>query len=335
MTRSPRCLAVVALSALAVSGCTSTVRTGAAAVVGGDRITSTQLQQVVDRSAAGASPAGKDGGALTRSVLGRLIAHDVLATAAREQGVSVTPAQVDATEDAVAKQAGGRDQLLTAAAQNGVSARDLRGVLSDFALRQALAAKLTADVPVDEAKLRAAYAAGIATFDRVHSAHILVAGKPLAERLLAQVKADPTRFAALAAQYSTDPGSKAQGGDLGFQGRGALAKPFETAIFGNPPGSFVLAHTTFGYHVIHVIARQTTSFEQARPDLRRAVIGQQTLDAAVASLLGRTARRLGVHVNPRYGTWDVRALDVVAGSSAVSRPLGGDPVQAPAGAPTG
>jgi len=333
----PRLLAVsggVLVAALGLSGCGTAVRTGAAAVIGSDRITSTHLQQVIDRGlsdpAAQQGP-GADRATFTRSVLLRLISHDILTVAAKEQGVTVDGGAVDAAQDRIAAQLGGPAQLQAEAVKAGIGAADLRQTITDVALRDALADKLTADVPVDEAKLRAAYTSGIAMFDRVHSAHILVASKVLAQQLLAQVKADPSRFSGLAAQYSTDTGSKDKGGDLGFQGKGALEKPFEAAIFGNPPGSFVLAQTRYGYHVIHVIERRTTTFEQARQDLRRGLLGRPRLDA-VNALLSRTAARLGVKVNPRYGTWDPKTLDVVARKDSVSAPEGGTP-SAPAAQP--
>lgn len=336
MTRTrPRLLAVpggVLVVALGLAGCGTTVRTGAAAVIGSDRITNTHLEQVIDRGlsdpAAQQGP-GADRPTFTRSVLLRLISHDIIGVAAKDLGVSVDNGAVDATQDRITAQLGGGAQLQAEATKAGIGALDLRQTITDVALRDALADKLTADVPVDEAKLRAAYARGM--FDQVHSAHILVAGKALAQRLLAQVKADPGRFGALAAQYSTDTGSKDKGGDLGFQGRGALEKPFEAAIFGSPPGSFVLARTRFGYHVIHVIERRTTTFEQARQDLRRGLLGQRRLDA-VNALLSRTALRLGVQVNPRYGSWDPKTLDVVARGDSVSAPEGGTPT-APAAQP--
>ena len=244
-------------------------------------------------------------------MLGRLIEHLVVTNAAAREGVSVSGGDVDIALDRITVQIGGPDKLKAEALKAGIAPADLRQTISDVALRDKLSDKLTANVDVPEASLRAAYQQNIAQFDQVHSAHILVASKALAEKLLAQVKADPSTFAALAAQYSSDTASKAKGGDLGFQGHGALDKVFEAAIFGNPPGSFVIAKTQFGYHVIHVIERHTTTFEQARDDLRRGLLGQQRTDA-VAKLLRATAKRLGVHVNPRFGVWDKTALEVAA-----------------------
>jgi parvulin-like peptidyl-prolyl isomerase len=327
VTRTPRLLAGCALAALVLTGCgDGTIRTGAAATVGDERITTTTLNRVVDKglSDPGAQQTvGGDRAQFERSVLARLIQHQVLVAAAKAEGVTVTGAQKDAARAAIANQLGGDAQLVSQAAKAGFSAEDLDQAIADTALKDALGDKLTASVPVPEAALRADYAQNIAQYDRVHSAHILVASQALAQRILAQVKADPSQFAALAARYSTDPGSKDSGGDLGFQGRGALEKPFETAIFAARPGSFVLARTRYGFHVIHVIARQTTTFEQATPQLRRDLLGQERQDA-VSRLLVATAKKLGVHVNPRFGTWHPSDETVVATVScpdtAVSSP---------------
>ena len=57
-----------------------------------------------------------------------------------------------------------------------------------------------------------------------------------AEAVLAEVKADPKRFAELAKQESADTGSAEQGGDLDFFGRGIMTKPFEDAVFAAKKG---------------------------------------------------------------------------------------------------
>ncbi len=60
-------------------------------------------------------------------------------------------------------------------------------------------------------------------------------------------------FAALAAQYSEDTASAAQGGDLGWFGRTDMVEPFASTAFSLPVGAISdPISTTFGYHIIQV-----------------------------------------------------------------------------------
>jgi peptidyl-prolyl cis-trans isomerase D len=81
------------------------------------------------------------------------------------------------------------------------------------------------------------------------------AAKEKAEQLLADVKAAPNKFAALAKENSEDPGSAANGGDLGMFSRGMMVKQFDEAVFSMQVGQISdLVQTDFGYHIIKVTA---------------------------------------------------------------------------------
>ena len=64
-------------------------------------------------------------------------------------------------------------------------------------------------------------------------------------------------FAQLAAEYSDDPGSAAQGGDLGWFKKGRMVPEFEVAAFGTEAGKLAgPIETAFGFHIIKVDARR-------------------------------------------------------------------------------
>jgi peptidyl-prolyl cis-trans isomerase D len=107
--------------------------------------------------------------------------------------------------------------------------------------------------------------------DRVKASHILIqadasptsptgltdeAAEKLAKDLLAKVRAGAD-FAALAKQYSTDPGSKTKGGDLGWFSKGAMVPEFEKAVLALPTGGISdVVKTQYGYHIIKVTGKE-------------------------------------------------------------------------------
>ena len=325
LSRAATVPAVLLAAALLSSGCgNSTSSPGAAAIVGKHRISTDTLQSTVNdalKDPQAASKLGSNRASFVRDELGRLINNDVIAAAAADHGVTVSNSEIDNQIAQFAQQAGGETQLEQSAAQNGVPKDALRTFIRFYVLQQKLADKLVADVPVSQAELQAAYQQNIDQFDKVHSAHILVKDKKTADMILAKVKANPQSFASLAAKYSLDTSNKNSGGDLGFAGHGQFVKEFSDAIFNAKPGSFIEVHSQFGWHVVHVIARKTVPLAQASAQLKSQILKTQR-DALLKKTLADEAKKLGVHVSPRYGKWDAQNGQVVplSGKSDISSP---------------
>ena len=76
--------------------------------------------------------------------------------------------------------------------------------------------------------------------------------KAKADSLLVEIRKGGD-FELIAKRESMDEGSKPQGGDLGWNRRGAMAPEFERVMFALPPGSVSnVVETAFGYHIIKV-----------------------------------------------------------------------------------
>ena len=123
-----------------------------------------------------------------------------------------------------------------------------------------------------------------------------VAAKKKAEELLERVKKGEN-FEELAKTYSDDPGSKEQGGDLGFFGRGRMVKPFEDAAFELKEGEVSgLVESPYGYHIIRLEERKKAGYrvlEEVKAQIQNK-LRQESSDkeiAKVAKKLEREAKR--------------------------------------------
>lgn len=117
------------------------------------------------------------------------------------------------------------------------------------------------------------------SFDKDDKGQSKVASKDAAkiesDTIMKQVTgATPEKFAELAKQKSKDPGSAAQGGDLGFFGRGQMVKPFEEAVFAMKAGEIRgPIESDFGFHIIRLTE---TKPERVRPleEVRAQIEGE-------------------------------------------------------------
>lgn len=175
---------------------------------------------------------------------------------------------------------------------------DKRGYVSGRALEAVVLGAVT-----DEA-LQAAYDARFKDASpqtEYNAAHILVADEAKAKDLLTQLEGGAD-FAELAKANSTDTGSGANGGDLGWFGLGMMVKPFEEAVVAAEAGKVAgPIKTDFGYHLILVketrIAAQPT-LDDIRDELA-AEIEQKAIEAHVTAVTAAaTVEKPGEGIDP-------------------------------------
>lgn len=124
---------------------------------------------------------------------------------------------------------------------------------------------------------------------QVRARHILVATKEEAEAVAERLKKGED-FAAVAKEKSKDP--RAEGGDLGFFGRGQMVKPFSEAAFALEVDEISEpVQTPYGWHIIRIEEkrdRKPPSFE----DVKDALMAQfvQQLAAKMVKELNAAAK---------------------------------------------
>jgi parvulin-like peptidyl-prolyl isomerase len=125
-----------------------------------------------------------------------------------------------------------------------------RASLTREAYRELKRAELARD------KLRADIAKGIPTTDdMVHARHILVDNQDSLTQVQ-QKLAEGVPFDQVAAEFSTDRGTREKGGDLGWFPRGQMNAPFEAAAFSQPVGVIgEPVQSPNGFHIIQVLEK--------------------------------------------------------------------------------
>ncbi|SFD50038.1 peptidylprolyl isomerase [Methylobacterium sp. 13MFTsu3.1M2] len=117
--------------------------------------------------------------------------------------------------------------------------------------------------------------------EEVHARHILVDNEAEAKKIAARIKGGED-FAKVAAEASKDPGSKAEGGDLGWFTKERMVPDFANAAFAMKPGQVSdPIKTQFGWHVIKVEEKRTKpqpTFDELKEQIDQHLIRKAQQD---------------------------------------------------------
>ncbi len=177
-----------------------------------------------------------------------------------------------------------RELLIQEAKKSGIEKKPEIAAQADAA-RQAIFIRAfvqdyVAKNPISDAALKAEYDKIKAQLGNTEykARHILVVSEDDAKAIIVNLKKG-AKFDELAKQ-SIDPGSKDNGGDLGWASAGNFVKPFSEALVGLSKGKFTETpvKTEFGYHVILLEDSRPLAippFDEIKPRLLQQAQGQQ------------------------------------------------------------
>lgn len=173
--------------------------------------------------------------------------------------------------------------------QSAMVENEQRGYISGLAIDAIVATAVT-----DEA-LQAAYDARFkdaAPQTEYNAAHILVETAEEAEAIKAELAAGGD-FAEIAKAKSTDTGSGAQGGDLGWFGLGMMVQPFEDAVVAAKVGEVAgPVQSEFGYHLI--LVKETRPAAQPTLDEIRDELAAEIENAAIEAKLDELTKAAAI-----------------------------------------
>jgi peptidyl-prolyl cis-trans isomerase C len=243
---------------------------------GGD-VTLGEVQEFALQSGLGElSPDSPQYEAMIQQIMPQLVEIEIAKAYAEENGITVSESEVnreiETIKDRISEQAQaqgmnvGREEAYEQALQQaGITEEQLREQLREQLPVQKVQERVVGDAEPSQQEIEQFYeenkALQFTSPEQRCARHILFNKdqKEKAEEVKNQLE-DGGDFAELAKEFSQDPGSAEQGGDLGCIGRGESVPNFEEALFNAKKGEIVgPVETEFGYHLFEVTDIQAQS----------------------------------------------------------------------------
>jgi foldase protein PrsA len=222
------------------------------ATVNGEEITLTEFERAFNRNQLQTVTASYD--ALAAAVLQTLVEQALIDQAAKEMGITVSQAEIEAEYQATRALVTDDESWNSWLEANLFTEEEFRESLRDALITQRVRDAITSE---EEA----------ITVMQVHARHILVSTAQDAENVMQRLNAGED-FAALAAELSSDVTTREQGGDLGWFSRNELLTPeLAEAAFNLEPDQITgPVETMLGYHVVQTLQfgeREFTADEES------------------------------------------------------------------------
>jgi peptidyl-prolyl cis-trans isomerase C len=258
--------------------------------VNGDPITKADLEKAIktaeQRAGTPVPPEQRD--RIYHDILEQMIGFKLLGQETKARKVAVPDAEVEARIISFKQQFPSEDAFKQALAQQHVTVDQIKSdAREELAIKKLVEDAIATKVAVKPEDVQTFYEKNPKSFqesERVRASHILITApktadaatkaqaRAKAEAILKDVKAGKD-FATLAKQNSQDPGSAANGGDLGFFQQGQMVGPFNDTAFSLKPGAVSnVVETDFGYHLIKVIEKQpgrTVPLDEVKPKIEQ------------------------------------------------------------------
>lgn len=264
MSIKSRILLAGAATMLTLSACNasepakSVAKDDVAATVNGTAISKARVELLLKQRGGMGQPGGPDA---RKAIIDQLAMQLIVAQEATKKGLDKSPEVMDQME-----------------------------LTKQSILANAFVQDYIKNTPVSDDMLKAEYDKIKAqmTGTEYKARHILVKKEAEAKDIIAKLKKDAKQFDKLAKDKSEDPGSKGNGGDLGWFDTRSMVPEFGAAVAKLEKGKFTTepVKTQFGYHVIMLEdsrPMQVPPFDQVKPGLTQQV-QQQNLKKLVDDL---------------------------------------------------
>lgn len=212
------------------------------------------------------------------SAVNALIEEKIIDMEAEKAKIKISDDDIAAEMQNYADSVGGQQALDMFMMQQGITKEDLEKEIVQYLKIEKL---IGPKIDVTEEEMKEHFEENKESFneeEQVQASHILVEDEETAKEVKEKVDAGED-FAELAKEYSTDPGSKDNGGDLGYFGKGKMVKEFEEAAFAlEVDGVSDIVKSENGYHIIKVTGKKEAKeavFEDVKEEIKETLFNKE------------------------------------------------------------
>lgn len=211
----------------------------------------------------------------------QLIADKIVASEAKKQKITISDEELNKEVDKLKESYGGEEGFEQVLASNNTTVDVLKEDLKNYLTMRKL---IEPQIEITDEELKTYFDENkdsLGEAEQVKASHILIEDESTAKEIK-QKLADGADFAELAKEYSTDEGSKENGGELGFFPRGTMVTEFEDVAFSLPINEISEpVKSDYGYHIIKVEEKKEA--KEANFDESKAAIKETLIDEKMES----------------------------------------------------
>lgn len=278
----------------------STVPPDAIALVGGEKVLKADFEVLLVQAKQGydqqkqtfPAPGTPEYETLKSQAVDYLVQRAEFRQEAKAMGIVVTPADVDKRLAELKQQYFGGDEtkFQDQMKQAGLTLDQVKADLEARVISDKLFAAVTKDAQVADADVQKYFDDNKDQYPPTRDVrHILVKTKAKADDVYQQLK-DGGDFAKLAKKFSTDPGSKDNGGEYKAVGKGQFVPEFDSYLFDPKSKTGEVSNpikTQFGWHIIEPLSDiKETTFDSVKDQIRSQLLKKKQNDVMAKWVAG-------------------------------------------------
>lgn len=281
-------------------------------------------------------------------IINDLIIKDLLNQEAQKRHIAITDADVNGKIKQIIDKMGGKERFEQSLKINRLDNDGFHDLIKDDLLKEKLVENFSGTNKTNENEAKDFYVKNQNKYfkhpEMVKASHILIkaseneiraklmssSGKKLskdqidkevnarmkeakakAEKLFAEVKADPDRFGVIAQKNSDNVASATKGGDLGFFTDKNMLPAFSKAAFSTKPGELTknVVKTDLGFHIIKVIDRKKagiTPFDEVKAQIEKYLSEQNKMQSLQKMIDSSKATAKIIYVDKEYNPQQIQ-----------------------------